>query len=234
MKACYLKPRTRLDRDISSALSGLEEMGYKIYEIEKLEFCEVPCLENIYVGCVGSTKFLFKKFEIPYPDVSDYPIELNGWFGRKIEADTWEGLNHRKKCRKFVKPQIKGIFTPFVGDFPNYEIDYLHISENTKIFVSDPIDIKAEYRAFIKNGRALDIRRYAGWYGYDCTLYVPEMLVSYKNEGKPFVLDIGIVNTGEGGLEQVVIECNPGICFGGYGLDPLLHAEMYVETYKHL
>ncbi len=233
MKAFYLNPKKRLDYDIASVLCGLEEFGYQIYEIDSIENAQEPSLENIYIGCVNSTKKIFKRFGIPFPFVPDYPKELKSWFGREIESDTWDGLNHRPKCRKFVKPKVKGLFTPFIGDFPNYDIDYLHISEDCEVWISEPIQILSEYRAFIKDSKTVDVRRYKGWYGYDQELYIPETLTFFNNEGKPFVMDFAIIYNEEN-REPVVLECNPGICFGSYGLNPKLYADMLIQTYKHL
>ncbi len=233
-KACYLKPKKLLDYDISVALHGLIKIGYTPQEIDSLENCERPCLENIYVGCLNSTRYLFKKFGIRFPVVPDYPTELDEWFGRNVECDTWQGVNNRKKCEKFVKPKVKGQFQPFVGEFPNYQIEYLHIPEECPIWVSDPIEIMSEYRVFVNQGIPLDVRKYKGSYFYYQVFYIPEILSSFNNGGKPFILDMAIIKKEDSTLEAIVLECNPGICFGSYGLDPNLYAEMIHDTYKNL
>ena len=102
--------------------------------------------------------------------------------------------------------------------------------EASRYLVSEVVDIRAEYRAFIYYNNILDIRRYAGCYDVNPDYgLIKEMVSEYKEAPNAYVLDVGV------GEETFLIEIQPFVSCGLYGFNEYRFLPgMFKEGYKWL
>jgi hypothetical protein len=149
---------------------------------------------------------------------------------RKVEFMTL-GEAKQIQDRKFIKPADDKCFDARVYETFNPS-DILE--DNIPVLVSEVVEFIAEYRCFIKDGRALTSSCYIlegelaepkNWYNFDLLKiygfkdpinYINMMLTEVDSENA--VIDIGIIK--DQGI--AVIESNPTWASGIYGCDPYL------------
>lgn len=145
------------------------------------------------------------------------------WVG---DIDLLRGLlsNHRKlfikdadRCKKYT-PMIVNKFN-VVDNLPK------------SIFISEYLDIKAEYRAFVYKNEIIDCRQYLGEYKckFDEKL-LDEMVAAWKEDSpKSYTLDIGVTDDGH----TVIIEVHNFISCGLYGFEhSVVLPNMIIDAYK--
>lgn len=232
----YVKSKYFHDYDISKMLFGFKHKGYELICLDGVE--EVAVDEStIFVGGVVHTHLFLHKNGIERPEFKDYPNVLENHYGRYIgesilgNQSSWYGLT------MFIKPKHKGIFDPFIAKLPIW-LRVAHIDDSTEIYLQTPIEIKAEFRAFVLSGKLLDIRQYAGDYlplvnKLDMSV-VNEVLSLLKIESPSYCVDFGLMKEkGKKSLRTIVVELNSGYSFGSYGLKANLYVDMIASTWSY-
>ncbi len=206
-----------------SAMLGFEQMGFETILFSSLNELDTVSEENIVVGGVGRVKAFLEQRDIVIEDI-DYPEQLTRFYGRKIwSTTTQELLSQHYEESVFVKPKLGKQFNGFIYRSEQDLIGRITANQNVEIYCSEVLNIKEEWRCFVRNGEILDIRRYAGGLGhcYDIKS-VRQMAVQYSDSPKGYALDIGVTDQGK----TVIIEINDGYSLGSYGLDSLLYAKL--------
>ncbi|AFK94289.1 MULTISPECIES: ATP-grasp domain-containing protein [Thermoanaerobacterium] len=171
---------------------------------------------------VGSLDFVFTYLKYK-PKPINIPMELrkDKYLKRTIYEANKKDIKFDKKL--FVKSATE--YKSFTGIAKSCD----EVPEGTYI-VSDVIDIKSEWRAFVFCDRLLDVRRYAGDFRvFPDIKLIEEMIKDYKTSPDAYTLDVGINNNG-----TFVIEVHPFVSCGLYGFSHYLLPEMFVKGFNSL
>lgn len=226
--------RTKLPSSVNNfvAMEGFRQLGVEtvlFYTDKELEDAQK---EDIIVGGIGIIRKLIKARGISGREIN-YPDELKKFYGRKIwQLNTERFLKSAMNLPVFIKPVIGKLFTGFCCRVFGDLIGRIEPGENIEIFCSDVINIRAEWRVFVRYNKIVDIRHYSGALDvfYDMER-VKAMIKAFKLVAPAgYALDIGVTDKGE----TLVVEVNDGYSLGAYGLDPLLYAKLLSARWSEL
>jgi len=216
----------RLSRE-EALLAGLaEELGVPVVTASEKMMERARVALDVDCMVAGSVPFILhalRRLGAAVPAHTPYPDVLKPWLHRQVQRrthlrDVLDDLNKGGR-RVFVKPADGWKrFTGFVAE--SSDLFYFNgASKNTAVWVSDPIEIVSEWRAYVAHGEVLDIR-FAD-HGGDRSV-VPDggvihaavaQLVAAGVAPAGFVIDFGVLKSGQTAL----IEMNDGFSFGAYG-----------------
>lgn len=182
---------------------------------------------------VGGIRFIESYLGKPIKAIN-IPKELRGreFTGREVcegNKETLDKLTEKykelfikdaKHCKQF-EPVIYS--KTYTGDVPD------------DIFMSEILNIDAEYRAFVYRGVLLDARRYAcsvlaGSDGKLDTDLIRKAISTWKTQPTAFTLDFAVTSDGR----TVLIEAHNFLGCGLYGLDETSSlAYMTIAAYEH-
>jgi len=175
-------------------------------------------------GWLGDVWQGLKKLGKPIPPPLDYPEELQEFLGRNIRKATL-GEVRGQIGSVFIKPQEHKLFTGFVwtGDSTSRR-RIVTLPDEVPIWIAEPVEFVAEYRAFHLYETIIDCRKYKGdWSKAPDRKVVEAAWKKYKKHAPAACcIDYGVLSTGE----TVIVEANDGMSFGGYGLPPVSQARM--------
>jgi len=196
--------------NIAHAVFGFREMGAEIVKYNTIdEIYQWVTRDDIVLDYIDQCNTIFNKFNVK-PDVPDYPEQLKAFLGRRIWTDTINSIasNQEKwSAGYFVKPFREKAFTGKVISSIADLVGCGNHSENYEVYVSEPVNIMAEWRCFILYDKIIDIRPYGAdilkgnsnsWkYHYNPQI-VEDMFNSFlKWEDRPIAcsMDIAVINT---------------------------------------
>ena len=199
---------------------------------------------------IGSVEFVRKAMEvagIKEPKINPYPITDEKYLHRKVKKRAVEKSFYRCFIG-FVKPTILKEFSGFVYDSSNKNVtdDYINEQrlqlfksdlESMKkyyVWTSDIVDFLAEWRYYIRNKKIVGYARYDD---NEEEIQEPDisLIKEYISKLKirhPYVLDFGILSTGETAL----VEYNDFWSLGLYenALSPKDYLEMLIERFNYI
>ena len=122
----------------------------------------------------------------------------------------------------FVKPKAA---KRFQGRVINSFKDMIGITSwnDEEAWISEPVKFAREWRAFVLDGRVLDVRPYLGDYhyaDYDVSV-VNRAIEMWHDAPRAYSIDIGLTYAGE----TNIIEVNDAYSIAAYGLMPTLYAQ---------
>lgn len=216
---------------VYNAYLGFEEMGVETVFFNNLSMLEEANKEDIVVGGLGPTKWRLDQLGCEYPEL-DYPEELQKYLGRKIWRSSINTINSNPDLWPvFVKPYVDKRFTGRVINSTKDLIGCGSCYENYDVICSDVIDIKAEWRAFIRYGKLVDIRRYKGdWKVHFNPDVIEQSIIDYTSQPAGYAMDFGITDKGE----TVLVEVNDGFSIGSYGLFHIDYAKLLSARWAEL
>lgn len=213
-----------------AAFFGFSVMGWEIcfYEGNPPENLS---REDVVIGFITQIKMALINLGIEPPTELDYPEEIQSYLGRKIWQDSLHNVyNSPEMWPVFVKP-VKG--KQFDGKLITSLKDLIGLGsqDDRKIWCSEPMNFKSEYRCFIKYGKLIDVRRYKGDFRLLPNFNVVENCIKdYTTQPNAFTLDFGVTDQGTTAL----IEVNDGYAMGSYGLTPIDYAKMISARWSQL
>lgn len=177
------------------------------------EFTDTPSKENIPIGSIDYCEKVYGKIKPDY-----YPEFLKGYLNRKIWVDK-------------IKNVDKGVF---IKPYENYKLftgqiyDGLEIDPETKVYCSEILQFRNEWRYYILNGNMVE----SGWYNNNLLTdkeivenipnsmpdspKLPEELLELLRENRYYgVLDIGEAIIGSE-IKLTLIEACHGYAVGWY------------------
>ena len=201
---------------------------------------------------IGSVEFVRKTMEvagIEEPEVNPYPIIEEKFLKRKVEKIDLIGHAFFPYFYGFVKPTKLKQFTGFVYDPKEDSDEYL--SEQKELFfeayrnsdkttgyevwTSEVVNFIGEWRYYIQNENIVGYARYDDDDENPEELQEPNLSLIKEYISKiqikhPYVLDFGILDTGE----TVLVEYNDFWAIGLYEnvLHPKKYLEMLVERFE--
>lgn len=108
---------------------------------------------------------------------------------------------------------------------------YKDIPQDGDYLISEVIDIKSEWRAFVFNNKLAGLQNYAG----DFTMFpdvnlISKMIYAYESSPRAYTLDVGVNNKG-----TFLIECHQFFSCGLYGFnDYKILPQMYISTHNEI
>jgi hypothetical protein len=242
MKA-YLQQSNGLwfDDFVYISVAPLMNRGIEIIKFDDLnidEFFEdrVFSKDDILIGSVESTEFFFKGVGVEIPKYIGYPEELKPWYGRMIYKTLYG--DKPKEYPYFIKP-AEGIKL-FTGSLIENEkqLEILEhfmatspLTDDTKVYISDPMEFVSEYRCFVRDGEFMGMKHYAGDFKiFPNVMHVDSIIKTYKNPPISYTIDIGVT---EGGFTQIV-EINDFWAIGSYGLDGDTYVNMIIRRFNEI
>lgn len=252
MGKIYIKMRhdNEMNMDIphnynfANAMYGFREMGAEIVPYYKVaDIYDLVKKEDIVIDYIKQCNIVFSKFGI-IPNMPDYPDCLSEFLGRNVWYDTIDSISsceEKWSAGNFVKPTKSKAFTgkiiKSIGDL----VGCGNHSENYEVLVSEPLDIKAEWRCFIYYDNILDIRPYgllmdknrdSFYYHYDSDT-VKAMLEKFKTwDERPASCSIDICVTKDN--RTLLTECNDAYSLGSYGLPSIFYAKFISARWSQL
>lgn len=178
---------------------------------------------------IGSVEFVEKhlrtyhNIEVVKPlNIPDELFPFAKRFVKRVpRADIWKILFDKNAL--FIKDddRIKG-FSDICSANTNLPI--------CNYIVSELIDIKSEWRCFVRNGELLDIKCYSGEFDVMPNIdEVKNMIKAYKNSPPAYTIDVAITENDE----TVVIECHNFFSCGLYGFNDYRYmVDMFIKAYK--
>lgn len=230
--------------NIANAMYGFRELGAEIIPYHTIdEIYDKVSKEDIVLDYIDQCNSIFKKFG-KEPHIDDYPMNFERFLGRKIWSDTIYSISsceEKWSAGYFVKPIRSKAFTGKVISSINDLIGCGNCDENYEVLVSEPLNIKAEWRCFIMYDEIIDVRPYgmlinpnrkSYLYHYDEKVF-QDMLNEFKNiHNRPFACGMDICITEEG--KTLLIEFNDAYALGCYGLAPILYAKFISARWSQI
>lgn len=214
-----------------SAYEGFREMGFEIIPFCSFEELSESRREDIVIGYVDTVREKLYQFGIVTPEI-DYPDTIKKYLCRKIWPSTINTINsHPELWPVFVKPVEDKKFTGVVVRSPKDLIGCGTSGTDVDVTCSEILDLRAEWRVFVRYGHILDVRRYKGdWrLHYDPTV-IENAISDYTDAPAGYAIDFGV--TAEG--KTVLIEVNDGYSLGSYGLISNYYAKLLSARWAEL
>ena len=216
---------------VYNAYLGFEEMGIETVFFKDLEGMKTAKAEDIIVGGIGPTKSWLSSHGFEVPEL-DYPDELRSYLKRNIWTSKIDTINTDPSLWPvFVKPFIDKRFAGRVIKSPANLIGCGSCYENYDVFCSDVIDLKAEWRVFVRYGKIMDVRGYKGdWSLHFDPDVIKNCVDDYTTQPAGYGIDFGVTDKGE----TVLIEVNDGFSLGAYGLYHIYYAKLLSARWAEL
>lgn len=217
------------NKNFAYAYYGFKEMGFEIKFFQTLKDLDEINKGDIVVGVVAITNDILDKYGIK-SDTVDYPASLEKYLGRKTWMTSLNELDKIDNYPLFIKPLEPKLFTGFVAKNRN-DLYKTRCSFDEKVYCSEVVNFKSEYRVFVRYGSILDVKHYSGsWkYVYDSDV-ISNCLNDYKEKPAGFTLDFGVTDD----MRTLLIEVNDGFSLGCYGLDPIAYAKLLSARWAEL
>lgn len=205
------------------AYHGFNQMGWEICPYKNITEIETDP-EDIVVDFIHETRTIFNRYGINFDTDIDYPDELQNYLGRKIwtskindianAPDSWNIFVKSKKTKKITGRVVKSLKDlRGCGD----------INENSEVWCSEPVELIAEWRCFVRYKNIIDVRRYKGDWRVNFDYKVIESALNdYKSIPNGCALDFGLTKDNR----TILIEVNDDYSLGNYGLISVDYAKL--------
>lgn len=216
------------------AYEGFRQLGAELNYFDDItETFEQLDNESIVVGGIGVIHYVLNHRERSVPLPLDYPHSLRPFLQRNILESTINTVAASKTMwGKFVKP--KGFGKKFTGRVVNNLHDLIgcrDVNFDVPVWVSDAVDIVAEWRCYVRYGKIIGVRIYKGdWRQKFDVKVVEDIPIAYDCAPDAYAFDVGVTKQGK----TVLIECNDGFSLGSYGLPPTDYAKLLSARWAEL
>jgi hypothetical protein len=215
------------------ANEGFKNFGFEIEKFVDADEISNKNPENIIVGGIGNVRKRLQNLNIIRENKEiDYPEELKPFLKRKIWTSSINEIFNKKEWNIFIKPQTETKL--FAGKVIKSEMDLLGLIDeenDIKIWCSELVNFKTEWRCFIRYKEILDIRRYKG--DWDTKIDVKTVLSainSFTSQPNSYALDFGLNENGE----MFLVEVNDGHSLGTYGISSAHYAKFLSARWSEL
>lgn len=213
------------------AYEGFYEMGFEIVPFYDFSELKSSNIEDVVVSSVNRVRGRLYEFGIITPEM-DYPESLQKYLGRKIWPSTINTINtHPELWPVFVKPVEDKKFTGVVVRSPKDLIGCGTEGTDVDVTCSEILDIRTEWRVFVRYGHILDVRRYKGdWRLHYDPNVIESAVKDFTDAPAGYAIDFGVTADGR----TVLIEVNDGYSLGHYGLMENLYAKLLSARWAEL
>lgn len=213
------------------AYQGFHEMGFETILFRTRDELMQSEPEDVVVGYVGTVQYKLRNLGVAIPDL-DYPDELKQYLGRKIWPSKLSTVNNDPDLWPvFIKPVKDKAFTGVAVHSTRDLVGCGNCMEDYEIYCSDILDIRAEWRVFVRYGQILDVRPYRGdWRLHFDPCVIESAVRDYVTAPAGYAIDFGVTADGK----TVLIEVNDGYALGNYGLFRILYAQLLSARWAEL
>jgi hypothetical protein len=231
-----------MDENMFDLYVGFKELGedVKMYNVSDVIFNNLPITENdIVVGHVDHCRRMFRQHGAKEPAYLDYPEELRPFMGRNYWQETLGDFRKRIIQDDYKPLFIKSVQQKqFTGFMCHNFGDSLHISDlsdDVRIWVSEPIHFDTEFRTYIHKHDIVGCIRYKGepWYAPKENKVIA-MLDALKNANMPIAYSIDVGIQKDKPDDVFLVECNDAFALGNYGINPRNYAEMLRDRWYQI
>lgn len=215
------------------AWDGFNLLGYETewFTVEQFKADQIPITrETVVSGFIWVYLEALKSIGIEPPFNIEYPEQLRKYLGRQVFQSTVAAVNAEVvnptnwPKNFFVKPYAdqKG-FTGFTVDNQRLLLRLKNLSEDAKVWVSEPVNFVSEYRFFVLRHEVVGVGHYKG----DPCVFpdgslVKEAAATWTESPTAYCIDFGVCENGK----TLLVEANDGHSMGDYGLSPPLYARL--------
>lgn len=230
--------------NMANAMYGFREMGAEIVPYHEIkDIYDKVERDDIVLDYIDQCNQIFHKFGV-VPELPDYPEALSAFLGRKIWRDTINSISRDEKkwsAGYFVKPLRSKAFTGKIIRSIADLVGCGNHSEDYEVYVSEPIDILAEWRCFLTYGELVDVRPYGTLIDQDRRGYLchfdadvlrdmVKAFVAWDERPSGGSMDICVTKDGR----TLLVECNDAYSLGCYGLPGIYYAKMISARWSQL
>ena len=214
-----------------AAYEGFYEMGFEIIPFSEPRELTGSNIEDIVVSSIDIVRNRLYDFGIITPEI-DYPESIQKYLGRRIWPSTINTINtHPELWPVFVKPVENKQFTGVVVRSPKDLIGCGNDGTDIPVTCSEILDIKTEWRVFVRYGHILDVRRYKGdWRLHYDPAVIENAIKEFTDAPAGYAIDFGVTADGK----TVLIEVNDGYSLGSYGLVENYYAKLLSARWAEL
>lgn len=211
------------------ARRGMWELNVETKPFEWVD--DIDAMEDLgpevgIAGYIGDVHRGLARLGVPVPPPVDYPEELAEFLGRRV----WQGTLGEVRgtlAPVFIKPLEHKLFNGFLWEGQQDAVSrrrVLTVPDSTPCWLSEPVQIEAEFRSMVMYRKVLDVRRYKGDWAKAPSRDVVESAVRAMGRRAPhaYCLDWAVLADGR----TVLVEMNEGYAFGHYGMSHLSYARM--------
>jgi hypothetical protein len=196
------------------------------------------------VGGISFVKHALRLLGKELPEHNPYPDCLRDMLYREVKRlpklrDAKAIIDSGKEL--FVKSATHKRFTGFVATH-SADLRFSGASNSTPVWISEPVTILSEWRAYVANGRILSIAKAPCELPHHLRFFknvepdvrvIHEAVARLTEAGAPagYVIDFGVLRTGQTAL----IEMNDGFSFGVYSaLKPMDYLSLVANRWLEL
>jgi len=228
-----------INPDILVAAQGFEWMGF---EIRPFEFqpgtspAQNSALKrHIFVGGIECMRYIFTALGKFPPAINFPPGNVDaGLIGRKLEYLALQSAVEKFKAENkpfYIKPFERKIFDATLLS-KGAQLSYFRgLEPDTRVIISEPLEIVSEWRTFIHNRKMIDCRSYAGDFRAQPDYqFIQANIDTYEDSPVAYTLDVAVLKDSR----TVVMEFDDFWAVGAYGLDPSDYAQMLLDRYREI
>ena len=219
-----------------AALVGFSLRGEEVRLFDPDEFDDLSLTPaDTVVGGVGFVRRAFERIGFDVPALDSAPAPLAAFTGRRI----WRApiIEARRAVERgetlFVKP-LPAQLKLFTGQPLRAFSDLLstaHLDDALIVECAELTPFISESRAFVLNGKIVDLRHYKG----DPLVFpnaerLRAAVAAYQGAPAGYALDVGVAEDGR----TLLVEVNDGYAVGAYGLPPIVYASLIAARWDQI
>lgn len=211
---------------------GLTRMGYNVHPFS-MESLPIDITRNVIVhGGINTMRMIFTQMGIEQPPIHNPQDYLPQYCNREFISTTMGQIKTLDKFPYFIKPEVDHkLFTGFVVNNLIDKIKLKDIPDNTKVMVSEVINMVSEYRCFVSRGKLVGSKNYTGDFTKNIDYNVVNNAIKdYKDQPIAYSLDFALTDNNE----TTLIEINDGFALGSYGLNPIIYTKMIIDRWVEI
>ncbi|MEO1436194.1 MAG: ATP-grasp domain-containing protein [Bacteroidota bacterium] len=209
---------------------GFDSLGFETHKYVDAAEVEDKDKASIFVGGVGMVRERLQILGIDIPKEIEYPEALRPFLHRKIWKSSLQQVLKEERTNIFIKPvETKR----FLGKVIHQLSDFigLPIGEDLPVWCSEVVDLRTEWRCFVRYGTLLDVRYYKGAWDSRLDLnIVKEAIASFSDQPTSYCLDFGVDASGQ----HYLVEVNDGHSLGSYGMGAISYAKFLSARWSEL
>lgn len=225
-----------------SAWRAFSWLGYEVTRFQAYK--DLPdgiTKETPVFASVQQTKIIFNQLGVKHKELESYPNCLKRWLYRDVGTSSI-GEVKKAVCKGesiFVKPLDKNRKL-FDGIYLSGEKDLIllgRLEDDLEVCISEYINFKSEYRAYILNDEILDVRKYRGDFELAPSRNTIQNMIetlSGKNKIQAYCLDIGVCTNKNNDNYTALVEVTDAWAFGPYGLNFVDFGKMIVARWNEI
>ncbi len=214
------------------ALLGFRQRGANIHFFEKIK--DVPLNRNVLlVASIEDTHYWMEQMGWKIDPVPTIPIELIPYTERSIQLMSLEKALTIKKYPYFVKPYsvLKQFVAGVIESEDSKKWFNSEIPRDTTVLVSEAVNFVTEYRAYVHDGKIMDIKRYKGRMDIIPSIQIIERSIKdYTTKPVAYSTDWGVDDKGR----TILVENNSFYSLGCYGLEPKLYVRGLAACWREM